>query len=68
MMIIHRVNYRALSVDRTFLSGVYMCFLLVFVCCLCFSQVFDYGACAGGHALHDNLDFDILLFFEDDGG
>ena len=45
-----------------------MCFLLVFVCCLCFSQVFDYGACAGGHAVHENLDFDILLFFVEDGG
>ena len=40
----------------------------VTVCCLCFSQVSDCGACAGGHALLDDLGFDILLYFVDDGG
>ena len=45
---------------------VFMCFVVV--CCQCFSQVFDYGACAGGHALRDNFNFDILLSLLDDGG
>ena len=56
----------------TMLSLVWLFyFVLMFfvvVRCLCFSQVLDYGACAGGHAVHENLDFDILLFFVDDGG
>ena len=62
----------SLTHPMTMLSLVWLFYFVlmffVIVRCLYFSQVFDYGACAGGHALHENLDFDILLFFVDDGG